>query len=69
MATLTLTHLGQASGATNYRTHPESWALIFRAWYPYATAAYLVQGLFLLMYFYFHSINHSPIILQATSIC
>jgi len=50
MATLTLTHLGQPSVATNYRTHLVSWALIFRAWDPDATVAHLAQGIFLVMY-------------------
>ena len=51
MATLPLTHLAQASVATNHRRHLVSWALIFRALYPDAAAALLAQGIFLLMFF------------------
>ena len=49
MATLPLADLAQASMATNHRTHLASWALTSRAWYPYATAVHLAQGIFLLM--------------------
>ena len=49
MATFPLTHLAQASVATNHRTHLAPWALISRAWYPDATAADLAQAIFLLM--------------------
>ena len=49
IAMLALTHLVQASVATNHRMHLASWALISRAWYPDATAAHLAQGIFLLM--------------------
>ena len=49
MATLPLTHLTQASVATNHRTHMASRALISHAWYPDATAAHLAQAIFLLM--------------------
>ena len=49
MAMLPLMHLAQLSMATNHRTHLASWAPISRAWYPDATAAHLMQGIFLLM--------------------
>ena len=45
-----LMHLVQARVATNHRTHLASWALIFRARYPEATATHLAQDIFLLMW-------------------
>ena len=47
-----LTHLAQAIVATNHRMHLASWALIFCAWYPDATATHLAQHIFLLMHSY-----------------
>jgi len=45
-----LTHMAQASVPSSHRRVLASWALIFRSWYPDATAAHLGQHTFLLMY-------------------
>ena len=49
MAMVSLTHLAQASMATNHGTHLASWVLIFYARDADSTAVHLVQDIFLLM--------------------